>query len=335
MKNAILFFLFISLASFGQQSDFKSIDFTRADNIALLNAEADLDNLPILAHQLTSKLSTDVEKFRAIYSWVCNNISGDPNQHNTVGSMRRKLKNDSIALLKWNKSFKKIAFKKLLKQKKTMCTGYAYLIKELCFLSNLECEIIDGYAISAESNTDKLDTPNHSWNAVKLNNKWYLSDATWSSGYMLGGILFVKEYNDGYFLADPILFAKSHYPLYKKWLLNQTLIENEFNAGPIVYGETFEHHIIPIGPEQLETTIEKNSEINFSFQTTKQISKSDIDLVKVSKHGQKKLKIYNIETNNGRIQFKHQFNRRGLHDVHLRVKNDIVATYTVKVERIK
>ena len=47
MKNRlILFFFFIVKLTIAQVSDFKSIDFTRADNIAKLNANASLENLP-------------------------------------------------------------------------------------------------------------------------------------------------------------------------------------------------------------------------------------------------------------------------------------------------
>ncbi|WP_439150877.1 transglutaminase domain-containing protein [Winogradskyella sp.] len=209
-------FIIFSKLTLAQISDFKHIDFTKVDNIVKLHEGNELNNLPLLAHKLTSKLPTGVEKFRAIYLWVCLNINGDAYQHNKVSRKRKKFKNDSLGYIAWNEDFKKIAFKKLLKYKTIMCTGYAYLIKELCFIADIECEIIDGYARSFETNVEALKSINHSWNAVKLNNKWYLCDATWSSGYMINGSIFVKDYNNGYFLTDPILFAKNHYPLRQK-----------------------------------------------------------------------------------------------------------------------
>ena len=334
MKQIFLLLVFISNISHAQLSDFETIDFTKADNIAKRNADANLDNLPVLAYKLTSELTTDVEKFRAIYTWVCDNISGDSNQYNTVARMRKKFLNDSSALIKWNNEYKRFAFKKLLKRKKTMCTGYAYLIKELSFLANLECEIVEGYARSADSNVEKLEIPNHSWNAVNLNNKWYLCDATWSSGFMILDNLFIKEYNTGYFLADPILFSKSHFPLDKKWLLNDALIQNKYVVGPLVYGETFKHNITPIGPETMNVEIKKNSELNFSFQSSKQIKKNQITLIKMSRNKQNILKIYDIKTESGMIHFKHLFKQKGQHDVHIKVNNDIVATYIINVTKI-
>ncbi|WP_299278618.1 hypothetical protein [uncultured Psychroserpens sp.] len=335
MKRLISTLIFICHISYAQVSDFKNIDFTRADNIAKLNEGANLDNLAILAHNLTSTLPTQVEKFRAIHTWVCHNIKADSNQHDIVARKRRTLENDSIAFMKWNNSYKKIAFQKLLKRKETMCTGYAYLIKELCFLANLDCVIVDGYARTIDSNIKKLESPNHSWNAVNLGGKWYLSDATWSSGYIKSGNVFVRDYNEGYFLADPILYAKSHYPLNKKWLLDDSLINSKFVAGPLVYAETFKQHITPLYPKKMNVDINKNTEISFSFKSENPISNKKIALVKINRTHETSLTISDLKNENGLISFKHLFKHRGTHDVHLKINNDIVATYTIHVNKMK
>ena len=314
-----------------QVSDFEHIDFTKADNIVKLNEGNSLNNLPLLTHKLTSKLSTDVEKFRAIYVWVCQNIKGDAYQHNLVSRKREKFKNDSLGYIEWNNEFKKVAFDKLRKHKKTMCTGYAYLIKEMCFIAGIECKIIDGYARSFETNIEALESFNHSWNAVKLNNKWYLCDATWSSGYMINGSLFVKDYNNGYFLTEPTLFAKNHYPLKKKWFLNDSLSKQKFIPEPIVYGETFMHKVIPISPKHLYETVEKHQEIEFKFKSLQPVSTEDIALVKVSGKVHKPFEIYDLKNESGIITFKYKFKHKGTYDAHLKIKNDIVASYSFEV----
>ena len=326
----LILLLFIN-TGYAQVSDFKTIDFTMAENTAKLYEGRDLDNLALLAHQLTYKLSTDIEKFRSIYTWVCHNIKGDSKQDNVVAAKIREFKNDSIGYLKWNNKYKKIAFKKLLNQKKTMCTGYAYLIKELCYLANIECEIINGYGRTTETNTSELELTNHSWNAVKLNNKWYLCDPTWSSGYLSEETRFVKDYNDGYFLTDPILFAKNHYPLEKKWLLDETLINTEFVASPLVYAEAFKHQIIPMTPDKMDVTIKKNSEVNFSFKALKGASTEAISLIQFSGFKERPFKIYDLKSEDNLIQFKYLFKHKGSYDVHLKINDDIVATYVINV----
>lgn len=329
----ISLFVFIVNVSTTQISDFKTIDFTKADNLVSLNKGASLKNLPLLVHNLTDKLETDVEKFRAIYTWVCHNISSDPKQHHKVSKMRTTLKNDSLSYWKWNRDFKKEAFKTLLKHNKTMCTGYAYLIKEMCFMANIQCEIVDGYGRSSDANVDALESLNHSWNAVKLNNKWYLCDATWSSGYMLNGSIFVKEYNNGYFLTDPILFSKNHYPLHKKWFLNDSLKNVGFQSSPIIYGDTFKQKIMPLSPKKLYTSLRKNDTLEFKFKALKTNLIEKITLVQLSGSIERQFKIYDIRQENGIITFKHTFRRKGKYDLHLKIDNDIVTTYSFNVAK--
>ncbi len=321
--------------SYSQVSDFKHIDFSRAETIAKLYGGKSLDNLPVLAYNLTYRLDTDAEKFRAIYLWVCNNIEGDIRQNNIVSRKQRKHKNDSLGYLDWNNGYKKKAFRTLLKHKKTMCSGYAYLIKELCFLANIESEIINGYGRTTESNVNRLENMNHSWNAVKLEGKWYLCDATWSSGYMLNNYFFIKDYNDGYFLADPLLFANSHFPKEKKWFLDAALAESKFTAPALVYGATFEHQIIPISPETMHINSTTSDDVVFSFKTQEPIADDDIHLIQYSGNKERIFNISHLKNNNGVISFKFQFKHRGLYDVHLKIEDDIVASWTVDVGKSK
>jgi len=219
MKKLLIILLFTFVWQLhAQRSDFETISFKKADNIATLLKGKELNNLPLLANKLTSKLDTDAERFRAIYFWVCHNIKNDYDLMMINERKRRKYKNDTPQLNSWNKTFKKKVFSKLLKQKKTLCSGYSYLVKELATLAGLECEIVDGYG-KVSASFKSLRIPNHSWNAIKLNDKWYLCDATWSSGFIDETYLFKYNYNDAYFLMEPEEFAKSHRPLDSEWLL--------------------------------------------------------------------------------------------------------------------
>lgn len=335
MKTSLYLFLFIFFGNYlnAQVSDFKHIDFTRADNMAKLHKGASLENLPLLAHELTNSLPTEVEKFRAIYVWVCQNIKGDNTQFTKVNKKRKKLRQDSISFMRWNNEYKKTAFKKLLKRKKTMCTGYAYLIKELCHLSNITAEIVDGYGRSVESNIKTLEMANHSWNAVLLNSKWYLCDATWSSGYLNEYNAFVRAYNDGYFLTDPLLFGKNHFPIKQEWLLNENITAISFVNAPLVYGETFENNITPIYPQNMDLSINKDQEVLFSFKSNKIVSDKNIALVYYIGIEERTLEIYNKEKSDDIQSFKHTFKNKGIYDTHLKINGDIVATYTINVTK--
>ena len=333
MHYCLLLFIFAINGLLAQVSDFADVNFTRADNIAQIHQGASLDNLPLLAYQLTSTLSTDVEKFRAIYKWVCQNIKGDSRQFSKVEKQRKKLKHDSVSFMKWNREYKKIAFKKLLQHKTTMCTGYAYLIKELCFLANIRCQIIDGYARSVATNTKKIEYPNHSWNAVFLGNKWYLCDPTWSSGYLNQDNLFVRDYNDGYFLTAPDLFAKNHYPLQTEWLLDQEKSTSDFVSAPLIYDETIEKGIQPVYPQLMDITVQKNEEVNFSLSSTNKVSEKDVQLVYYSGYKERILGIYDRQQKDNIISFKHAFKAKGTYDTHIKIDGEIIATYTIVVTK--
>ncbi|TXG35367.1 transglutaminase domain-containing protein [Seonamhaeicola maritimus] len=332
MKKYLLLLLFLlSFKQYAQRSDFVHINFDKADDIAKQFRGASLKDLPILAHNLTSNLDTDVEKFRALYTWVCLNIKNDYSNHLLNLKKRRKFQNDSISLHDWNTEFKERALKKLIKNKKTICTGYAYLLQELCSFAGLNCKMVHGYGRTVSSNVGQLSIPNHSWNVVQLKEKWYLSDPTWSSGFFhYDNGSFVAQYNDGYFLADPELFVKSHYPLNTKWILTKNQITTEdFLNGPLVYGNTFKHKIHPVEPVKMKSETPVNNEVVFKFKVADNHTIGKFSLVIDSGSGGKAIKPFSYNKNEGILIFKHIF-KRGLYDVHLKVNDDVVTTYTIK-----
>lgn len=215
----ILFFTFSVHAS-AQQSDFASVDFSKADHIATVLEGEELINLPILTHRLTAQMPTDVERFRAIYYWVTHNIKGEYDMTRKSNHARKKYRNDPEALQQWNRTYRKEVFIKLLNDKETLCTGYAYLIKKMALLAGLECEIVNGYDPTNTFKSKNGPLANHAWNAIKIDGKWYLCDATWSSGYTdMGTYLFEYDYDDTYFLMKPSEFAKTHKPEDPQWNL--------------------------------------------------------------------------------------------------------------------
>ncbi|MGE5943305.1 MAG: transglutaminase domain-containing protein, partial [Flavobacteriales bacterium] len=226
-------------------------------------------------------------------------------------------------------------FKKLLNDKKTICSGYAYLVKELSILANIPCEIVDGYSRTINTNVNKIDIPNHSWNAVKLNNKWYLVDATLASGfYLVNENKFIKNYNDGYFLAEPELFSKNHYPLDKKWLLiENNLSLQQFVETPLIYSNTYKKEVIPVSPKKLITKVIMDEYVDFTIKIPENKKIDDFNLVIMSGLRKKKIEAKSQDYNNGFLNFRYQFTKKGHYDVHVDMQNDIVISYTVEVNR--
>lgn len=328
----VVLFVFVS-QSFAQVSDFKEISFKKADSIALSYKDEKLTNLPELSYKLTSDLTTDVERFRAIFKWVSENIANDYNQYTRNKRKRSKLKNDSLKYNDWNTYFRKFSFEKLLKENETICTGYAYLIQELSKYADIESEIVHGFARTSTTNIEKLTAPNHSWNAVKLDGKWYLCDPTWASGIQDPNTLkFIFKYNDGFFLSHPEVFAINHYPEDSKWfLLDNPPSFEEFLEAPILYGEAYTNYRNPSIPNKLFNTITKNETVVFEFQLQKPVSLDTINFLIDNGNETKTVKPKNANITDNKLTIKHTFRSKGYYDVHFFIGSDIISTFVFKV----
>ena len=336
MKTLKRVFLFLfACQSYAQIADFNHIDFKKADSIALTCKNEGLYNLPLLSHKLTANLTTDVERFRAIYIWVCTNIENDYKLYLKNERKTERYRNDSLKLNTWNTDFKKVVFNTLIEDQKTLCTGYAYLVKALASLSNLDCEIIHGYGKTSTTDLDKLYVPNHSWNGIKLNGKWYLCDPTWASGSQNPVTFeFNFQYNNGFFLTNPELFAINHYPEDEKWMLleNERPLFHNFLEAPILYGNAYKNLTEHGTPKQLHNTIKKHDKVRFTYELLKPVSTETIRLLIDNGYGNKKTRPTLTLIENNSLTLEHQFNAAGFYDVHLLIGDDLISTYTVEVK---
>lgn len=336
MKNVLFIALiFLSFQCYAQVSDFDNIDFQKADRMALECKQDGLDHMPELVHKLISELPTDVEKFRAIYRWVCGNVANDYRLYQKNMRKRQRFQNDSLKFNAWNEQFRKMSFQKLLKDQKTICTGYAYLLKELSRLANINCEVVNGFAKTSSINVDKMTTPNHSWNAVQLNGKWYLCDPTWASGTPNAtNFQFEFNYNDGYFLTDPELFAINHYPVDTKWLLikDNAPTFDDFLGFPIIYGNAYNNLSSYSEPKKMHNIIQKNEKVTFKCQLLKSVKTEDILLLVDNGKSSRKVHPNKTTIDDKSLTFEYSFESSGFYDVHLLIGTDLISTYTFRVK---
>jgi hypothetical protein len=335
-KTTLFIGLFmVAFQCHAQVADFDGIPFNKADRIALECKHERLDNLPELAHKLTSGLTTDVERFRAIYRWVCGTIANDYPLYERNLRKRQRYKNDSLKLSAWNEKFRKLSFKILLKDHRTICTGYAYLVKELSDLANIECVVVQGYARTSTTNIATLDVPNHSWNAVKLDGKWYLCDPTWASGTPNATThLFEFNYNDGFFLPKPELFAINHFPIDKKWLLieNNAPTFESFLEAPVFYGKTYTNLSGYTEPTTLHNTVQKHDIVIFKCELLKPVAPEAISLLIDSGNRSEKVHPKDISIKGTSLSINYAFERTGFYDVHLYIGTDLISSYTFRVK---
>ena len=132
---------------------------------------------------LSSKYSTlsEEDKVKLAYRWLTENIVYDKD-----GNVERDPD-------------------KFFQSKTTVCSGYAWLFSRMLKAMNYNEENIKnitGYAKGAEYSVLVEPKVDHEWNAVKINGKWCLIDATWDAG----------ETNYTYFCTDPKCFVRDHLP---------------------------------------------------------------------------------------------------------------------------
>jgi len=160
-----LFTLFLYLASSRVTSQTVSkieLNYSKSD----VRVPRVIAKTPVaLAAYLTKDKTTEKEKFDAIFAWVASNIHYD-----------------------WYAYFSSSGYGKsditnILKHKYAICLGYSNLMDTLCKLSAIENVTVYGYAKDELFDVnDSLYIDNHAWNAVKLDNKWFVYDVTWASG---------------------------------------------------------------------------------------------------------------------------------------------------------
>jgi hypothetical protein len=150
-------FLFLQLCLSAQDISMPSLELPRTKGTER-NAQA-------LVNRLTAGKSSDKEKFDAIFVWVAKNI-----RYNYAAYLSPR-------------GATAPNLKRILKRKSGICLDYAFLMDTLCTLAGIQNVSVYGYAKDDLFDVgDSLYMDNHAWNAVKLDNYWYVYDVTWSAG---------------------------------------------------------------------------------------------------------------------------------------------------------
>ncbi|MES2557699.1 MAG: transglutaminase domain-containing protein [Bacteroidota bacterium] len=127
----------------------------------------------LLVEALTKGKTGDLEKFEAIFAWVASNVQYD---YRSYYSGRGYNSETDV--------------RKVLRQKEAICFQYSALMDYLCALADIHNVTVTGYAKDMLFDiNDTIFFDNHAWNAVKLDDRWYVYDVTWSAGgyeYRLG-----------------------------------------------------------------------------------------------------------------------------------------------------
>jgi hypothetical protein len=188
VKLALWFVLLLTGADLRAQND---ADFRAVDRRAR-RAPADLaENLPALTDYLTAQAPDELTKIRAIYVWITHHIAYDGEAYRGGRGRVNRAVDD------------------ILRRRRGVCFDYAVLFQAMCRRAGLACEVVSGYSRREPAPAGE---PDHAWNAVRIDGRWRLLDATWDAAA-------TDKENNRYFLSAPDQFVLDHLPLMPMWQL--------------------------------------------------------------------------------------------------------------------
>lgn len=200
-----LLIILLSLTHFSNASDFSSID-RHADSAP----QSLKKSVPALVEYLVRPAKNDHEKVRAIFRWITQNIDYDADAF-----INKRLVADTPL--------------KVLERGQAVCGGFANLFKYMCLAAGIKSEVVVGWSKAYGESINR--DPNHAWNAVNINQRWYLLDVTWGAGYLDERQRYQRRFDEHYFLTDPDQFIFDHLPEDDLWqLLNRPKSKREFDS---------------------------------------------------------------------------------------------------------
>ena len=231
IKPLLFFFLLSSFAALSQ--NFENVDAKVLEYPRFSRVED-------LANQIEKDFTKDIDKSRAGFFWLTQNIRYNLRElyNPKKRSYRFRYSSEEEKVQKLQ-AIKDKLIADTFRNKTGVCEEYAQSFKKICDLLNIEAEVIKGYVRNDAREIGTLpNSTNHAWNAVKINGKWLILDATWAAGHEYNG-KWIREFNNYFFDMPTHKIFKTHFPKETIWVLRfgRMSLEN-FYLQPI-YTNTF------------------------------------------------------------------------------------------------
>jgi len=249
MKNIFLLIsFFFSLLSFGQAN----VGYTLVDaKMTAIPANA-TSSTEGIAKYINANFKTENDKIRAVFYWTASNISYDV--ANMFAVNITETPQDRIP--------------KTLKTKKGICGDYAMIFSEIANLVGVKSIVVEGYT----KQDGKVATLAHAWCAAKIDDKWYLFDPTWGSGYVNNN-KYTRKINNIHFKVSPSKMINSHMPFDYLWqFINYPITNQEFIDGKTQINKTKKNFDF----EKEITKYEALPKIDQFFESAQRIEKNGI-----------------------------------------------------------
>ena len=327
MKRFCIFIL-LPFCLFSQDKiDIKNFDYRRADSTALHFPKKKYKTVSAVAEILTQDLTTEHEKFRAVFRWITDNIEYNKTAQN-VGDAD-----------------------KVVRKNKAVCQGFSNLLKEMCNVINIPCEMIAGYTKTEVADINRnLKKTDHAWNCVKIYGMWYLVDVTWAtSKFNVVNHKFQKEFDEYYYLTPPEKFILDHYPAppsketvqrvlkeenykgnlkYYFQFLSKPVKRKVFGSWPVYYADFFHLQINSIQPNKGSFSWKREKPLRIELQCDKTIKDAAV-LVNADKF------VTPVELKDwggGKYTFDYTFPQTGKTDITIYANGLCIAEYLLQIK---
>lgn len=143
-----------------------------------------------LAAWINNKYPDSLQKVKAAYTWVVQNI-----QYSA----------DSALVINHGLD-KRAVIDAAFRRRKGVCENFAAIFAELCRLMGFQTYVVEGYTTQGA----RVDEAGHSWTTVRLDGDWFLFDPTWDSENR-GVLKFFQQTGEE--------FGETHVPYDPLWAL--------------------------------------------------------------------------------------------------------------------
>lgn len=188
-------------------------DFTELDE-EVRRIKYNVPNIRKMTFNVTKEYNTDIEKVRAIYIWITDNIKFDlKKQDNPPKREKINCESDADCQQKFKEQIDE-EIRKTLSKQKGIAEDYSRLFARMLDLSGVEGGYIAGRTkIHDRAIGREPRGANHSWNWAKIDGEVYLFDATLGSGFADARFEnYEKSYNEMYFMVRPEKMILTHFP---------------------------------------------------------------------------------------------------------------------------
>ncbi len=310
--------LIFTLVSFNLSAQTNGRDFTAVD--AYVKSLGSLDSMTMgtINNVVSNKFTDKIDKARAIYYWIANNITYD------IKSAR-------------NNSMTRNTPTEVLLSRKAVGIGFASLFQDMCSSADIRCLTVDGFV---KHSTDQINEKgveiNHSWAVVQLGQSpetWFYVDPAWGSGYADAEMkTFTKSYTDAYFFTDKATFNLQHYPDNEAWKLGPApKNKKDFFQLPIIRVAALEFDLKKYAPNEGNLKVKPGKAVNFSYTLTgnKEITKVELGIGEKKKY---KVKEMNFSFSGGKLSFTYKFEEENSYPVTVFINGKELMTYYVEVD---